>query len=261
VTAKIEEQYVKYPYNVFVAMCLGLLLYGCAGMPAQMSLGGDLMANEQKTIAIYERTNPAVVSLSVEERMPDSIRGMPITEIPLASGTGFVWDKAGHIITTNHMVEGYQQVKVQLADQRIVDATVVGLSAEYDLAVLKLQGVSALPPPVILGSSNGLKVGQTVFTIGNAFGLGRSFTTGIVSALGRDFEGEEDGVTRNLIQTDAAINPGGSGSPLLDSHGRVIGVNVAIYSLSGGSDGVSFAIPIDDVKQVIPQLLAAKGAH
>lgn len=249
---------MKYPHNLLAVPFLGLCLHGCSSMPIQAALGDTLLANEQKTIAIFERSNPSVVCITVDEQLPDYARGDFSSEMPAASGTGFMWDNDGHIITTNHMVEGSRSVKVILADQRVLDATVVGLSAEHDLAVLKVRGSDDLPRPAVLGSSHGLKVGQTVFTIGNAFGLGRSFTTGIVSALGRNFEGEENGVIRNLIQTDASINPGSSGSPLLDSSGRVIGVNVAIYSLSGGSDGVSFALPIDIVREVVPALLAKK---
>jgi S1-C subfamily serine protease len=188
------------------------------------------------------------VCISAEDQVPDALGS-------IATGTGFVWDNKGYIVTTHHLVEGYDTVKIRFADKHVVDAVVVGSDVEHDLGVLKLQSVGAFVQPATLGSSSGLKVGQKVFTIGNSFDLGRSFTAGIISALGRSFGNPAEGGISNLIQTDASMNPGSSGSPLLDSRGRVIGVNVAIYSLSGGSEGIGFAVPMDTVKQVVPRLI------
>ena len=218
---------------------LGLTLTGCS----------TLQTTDRQTIAIYEHSNPSVVSIHADDQPEDDFG-------TVASGTGFLWDKQGHIITTQHLIAGYKTLTVTLADQRTLDADVVGFSKVYDLAVLKLRTSDNLPPPALTASSANLKVGQSVFSISNAFDLGRSFTTGIISALGREFGDPQTGGISNLIQTDAAINPGSSGAPLIDSNGRVIGVNVAIYSLSGGSEGIGFAVPMDVVKSVLPRLLA-----
>ena len=178
-----------------------------------------------------------------------------VSEIPSGTGTGFVWDESGHIVTNNHVIEGKKTAKVRLSDQRVFDAVVVGASAEHDLAVLKLQNTADAPPPVTIGTSADLQVGQKVFAIGNPFGLDHSLTSGIISALGRSIDSGEEGSMSGLIQTDTAINPGNSGGPLLDSAGRVIGVNVAIYSPSGASAGIGFAIPVDVVNRVVPRLV------
>ena len=178
-----------------------------------------------------------------------------VSEIPSGTGTGFVWDESGHIVTNNHVIEGKKTAKVRLSDQRVFDAVVVGASAEHDLAVLKLQNTADAPPPVTIGTSADLQVGQKVFAIGNPFGLDHSLTSGIISALGRSIDSGEEGSMSGLIQTDTAIHPGNSGGPLLDSAGRVIGVNVAIYSPSGASAGIGFAIPVDVVNRVVPRLV------
>jgi S1-C subfamily serine protease len=243
---------VKYPNNLFPLALLGLLLNGCVSMPAQLGMGNSLMADEQNTIAIFEHGNPSVVCISAEDQVPDALGS-------IATGTGFIWDKEGHIVTTHHLVEGYDTVKIRFADQRVMDAVVMGSDVEHDIGVLKLKSIDGLLQPATLGSSNDLKVGQKVFTIGNSFDLGRSFTAGIISALGRSFGNAAEGGISNLIQTDASMNPGSSGSPLLDRRGRVIGVNVAIYSLSGGSEGIGFAVPMDTVKQVVPRLIKQGG--
>ncbi len=218
---------------------LGLFLTGCS----------TLQMEERSTIALFERSNPSVVCIHADDQPEDEFG-------TVASGTGFLWDKQGHIITTQHLIAGYKTLTVSLADERTLDADVIGFSKEYDIAVLRLRSLENLPPPAVTGSSTNLKVGQKVFSIGNAFDLGRSFTTGIISAVGRNFGDPQTGGISNLIQTDAAINPGSSGAPLIDSSGRVIGVNVAIYSLSGGSEGIGFAVPMDTVRSVLPRLLA-----
>ncbi|MFN3786655.1 MAG: S1C family serine protease, partial [Thiothrix sp.] len=178
-----------------------------------------------------------------------------VREIPRGTGTGFVWDEAGHIVTNYHVVEGHGTAKVRLADQRVFDAKVVGASPRHDLAVLQLQSTVDMPPPVSIGTSSDLRVGQKVFAIGNPFGLDHTLTSGIISALQRSIDNEDGASMEGLIQTDAAINPGNSGGPLLDSAGRLIGVNVAIYSPSGASAGIGFAIPVDVVNRVVPRLV------
>nr|WP_242839769.1 trypsin-like peptidase domain-containing protein [Syntrophorhabdus aromaticivorans] len=174
--------------------------------------------------------------------------------VPRGTGSGFIWDDAGHVVTNYHVIEDASEALVKLSDGRDYKAALVGASPAHDLAVLKIGVDFKRPPPIPLGTSHDLKVGQKVFAIGNPFGLDWSLTTGIVSALDRSLEGN-DAVIEHLIQTDAAINPGNSGGPLLDSAGRLIGVSTAIYSPSGAYAGVGFAVPADTVNRVVPQLI------
>ena len=175
---------------------------------------------------------------------------------PRGSGSGFIWDGAGHVVTNFHVIAGASEAMVQLADGRKYRASLVGASPQHDLAVLRIGVSFRRPAPVPIGSSEDLKVGQKVFAIGNPFGLDWTLTTGIVSALDRSLPSENGGPDiEHLIQTDAAINPGNSGGPLLDSSGRLIGINTAIYSPSGASAGIGFAVPVDTVARVVPQLV------
>jgi S1-C subfamily serine protease len=213
-----------------------------------------LQDQEKATIALFQHASPAAVfitSLAVEES-PFSLNE---TAIPRGSGSGFVWDREGHIVTNFHVISGADAAKVTLADQSTWNAKLVGAAPEKDLAVLKIDAPAGKLTPLPLGSSETLRVGQSVFAIGNPFGLDQSLTTGVVSALGREIQSETGAPLREVIQTDAAINPGNSGGPLLDSSGRLIGVNTAIYSPSGGSSGVGFAIPEHDVAWVVPDLI------
>lgn len=221
--------------------------------PRPVSRAVTLSGDELRTISVFEQNSPSVVYIATTERVLD-LWTRNVSERPSGTGTGFVWDETGHIVTNFHVISGHSTAKVRLSDQRIFDADVVGASPEHDLAVLKLRESRNIPPPVKIGSSHDLKVGQQVLAIGNPFGLDHTLTTGVVSALDRSID-EADSTMENLIQTDAAINPGNSGGPLLDSSGRVIGVNVAIYSPSGASAGIGFAIPVDIVNRVIPKLV------
>jgi S1-C subfamily serine protease len=214
----------------------------------------QLQEQEKATISLFEHASPAAVfitSLAVQQ----SLFNLNETEIPRGSGSGFVWDREGHIVTNFHVISGADAAKVTLADQSTWDAKLVGAAPEKDLAVLKIEAPADKLTPLPLGSSETLKVGQSVFAIGNPFGLDQSLTTGVVSALGREIQSESGAPIREVIQTDAAINPGNSGGPLLDSSGRLIGVNTAIYSPSGGSAGIGFAIPEHDVAWVVPDLI------
>jgi S1-C subfamily serine protease len=209
---------------------------------------------EKATIALFQHASPAAVfitSLAVQQ----SFFSLNEREIPRGSGSGFVWDREGHIVTNFHVISGADAAKVTLADQSTWDAKLVGAAPEKDLAVLKIDAPADKLTPLPLGSSETLKVGQSVFAIGNPFGLDQTLTTGVVSALGREIQSESGAPIREVIQTDAAINPGNSGGPLLDSSGRLIGVNTAIYSPSGASSGISFAIPEHDVAWVVPDLI------
>ena len=172
-----------------------------------------------------------------------------------ASGTGFVWDNAGHVVTNNHVVQNGSEVAVRFASGEVAQAEIIGVAPNYDLAVLRIKNARQLPPPVALGSSTELKVGQSAFAIGNPFGLDQSLTSGIISALKRRLPTSSGREISNVIQTDTAINPGNSGGPLLDSAGRLIGVNTAIISPSGSSAGIGFAIPADIVNRVVPELI------
>ena len=224
--------------------------------PRTIAPAGDLAADEKATIELFERSKGSVVFITTTQRVLDW-RSRNVMQIPRGAGSGFVWDNDGHVITNNHVVMGAAGAKVRLNDGRDYDAKLVGASPAHDIAVLRITVPERRPAPLPIGTSADLKVGQKVFAIGNPFGLDWSLTTGVVSALDRSLPAE-DGRTiiEHLIQTDAAINPGNSGGPLLDSSGRLIGINTAIFSPSGAYAGVGFAVPVDTVNRVVPQLVA-----
>ncbi len=227
------------------------------GAPAEarpVTARGDLAADEKATIELFERCSPSVVYITSLARRPVSFFEM--TEVPQGSGSGFVWDRQGHIVTNFHVIQDASSLVVTLADQSDWKATVVGVEPDKDLAVLRIGAPEAKLPPILVGTSRDLKVGQKVFAIGNPFGLDETLTTGIVSALGRTIESVTGRKIQGVVQTDAAINPGNSGGPLLDSAGRLIGVNTQIASPSGASAGIGFAVPADTVNEVVPQLIA-----
>ena len=239
--------YIAQPY-------FDRLLYS-AYTPRAIESRGSLSELERSTIELFERDSPSVVQ--VVGRAGGITSSMSGEEEERAqTGTGFVWDRAGHIVTNNHVVEGTSTLAVRLASGQVTQAQIVGTAPNYDLAVLRVDATHNLPPPIPIGSSNDLKVGQSVFAIGNPFGLDQSLTTGIISALKRHLPTESGREITNVIQTDAAINPGNSGGPLLDSAGRVIGVTTAIISPSGTSAGIGFAIPIDVVNRVVPEIIS-----
>jgi S1-C subfamily serine protease len=178
-----------------------------------------------------------------------------VFSVPRGNGSGFFWDDAGHVVTNFHVIQGASEATVRLADGRDYKASLVGVSPAHDIAVLRIGVGFQRPPPVPVGTSADLKVGQKVFAIGNPFGLDWTLTTGIVSALDRSLQREDGTIIDHLVQTDAAINPGNSGGPLLDSAGRLVGITTAIFSTSGSSAGVGFAVPVDTVNRVVPQLI------
>jgi S1-C subfamily serine protease len=178
-----------------------------------------------------------------------------VMRVPRGTGSGFIWDEHGHVVTNYHVIQGAAEAVVTLADQRRYPATLVGYSRDHDLAVLRVDVPADLPPPVPIGTSEDLRVGQNVLAIGNPFGLDHTLTTGVISALNRSIDNGRGGSIENLIQTDAAINPGNSGGPLIDSAGRLVGINTAIVSPSGGYAGIGFAVPVDTVNRVIPRLI------
>jgi S1-C subfamily serine protease len=229
------------------------LMYS-ASTPRAVEPRGNLSELERSTIELFERVSPSVVQ--VVGRTAALAAPQPEDDGAGAqTGTGFVWDKAGHIVTNNHVVAGTGELAVRLASGQVLRAQVVGTAPNYDVAVIRVDSSSDLPGPIAVGNSDDLKVGQSVFAIGNPFGLDQSLTTGIISALKRHLPTSGGREIGNVIQTDAAINPGNSGGPLLDSAGRVIGVNTAILSPSGTSAGIGFAIPIDVVNRVVAELI------
>lgn len=217
---------------------------------------GDLAADERATIELFEKSRGSVVFISTVSLVRD-LWTRNVFAVPRGTGSGFVWDDGGHVVTNFHVIEDASEAMVKLADGRDYKAALVGVSPAHDIAVLKIGVGFKRPPPVPIGTSHDLKVGQKVFAIGNPFGLDWTLTTGIISALDRSLANENGGpAIQHLIQTDAAINPGNSGGPLLDSAGRLIGINTAIYSPSGASAGVGFAVPVDTVMRVVPQIIA-----
>ena len=215
----------------------------------------DLGEDEQRNIRLFEESSPSVVYIT-SVALQEEFFSRDITQIPLGTGSGFIWDEAGHIITNFHVIQNANAVRVTLSDRTTWEAELVGVAPEKDLAVLKIGAPREKLRPIAVGASHDLRVGQSVFAIGNPFGLDQTLTTGIISALGREIESADRTPIRDVIQTDAAINPGNSGGPLLDSAGRLIGVNSAIRSPSGASAGIGFAIPVDAVNWVVPELIA-----
>jgi S1-C subfamily serine protease len=226
-----------------------------AVQPRSVAPRGPLSADEQNTIGVFESVSPSVVYITTVQHVRDFF-SRNVMRVPQGTGSGFVWDEQGHIVTNFHVIQGAQEALVTLGDQRSFQARLVGASPEHDLAVLQIDVPGDLPPPIPLGSSAGLRVGQTVLAIGNPFGLDHTLTTGIVSALNRTVDNEQGGTIDNVIQTDAAINPGNSGGPLIDSAGRLVGINTMIYSPSGAYAGIGFAVPVDTINRVVPRLIA-----
>ena len=223
--------------------------------PRAVTARGELAGAEQTSIEIFRRASPSVVFITtLSDRVNFWTRD--ITRIPRGTGSGFAWDRHGHIVTNYHVVEGAAAVHVRLDDQRSFRAVLVGASPTHDIAVLRMPVPLNPPAPLPIGSSHDLLVGQTMYAIGNPFGLDHSLITGVISALNRSLQSEDGTRFEELIQTDAAINPSNSGGPLLHSAGRLVGVNTAIYSPSGAYAGVGFAVPVDTVNRVVPQLIA-----
>ncbi|MBI4849153.1 MAG: trypsin-like peptidase domain-containing protein [Nitrospirae bacterium] len=222
--------------------------------PRPVTARGDLAADEKNNIELFESTSASVAYItSIELRR--SLFSMNVYEVPQGTGSGFIWDKNGMIVTNYHVIEDAGRVEVTLADHSTWKGVVVGAAPDKDIAVLRISAPAEKLRPIIVGESKDLKVGQKVFAIGNPFGFDQTMTTGIVSALDREMKSATGRTIQGVIQTDAAINPGNSGGPLLDSAGRLIAVNSAIYSPSGASAGIGFAIPVDIVNRIVPELI------
>jgi S1-C subfamily serine protease len=180
---------------------------------------------------------------------------MNVFEIPQGAGTGFIWDEKGYIVTNFHLIQNATGARITLSDQSTWDAQLVGAEPDKDIAVLKIDRSDSTLAPIPVGTSKDLRVGQKVYAIGNPFGYDHTLTTGVISGLGREIKSVTDRPIQGVIQTDAAINPGNSGGPLLDSAGRLIGMNTAIVSPSGSYAGIGFAVPVDTINRVVPQII------
>jgi len=226
--------------------------------PRAITPRDPLPAAERSGIELFQRVAPSVVHIVTHQtlRRRSFFYSSRLQEYPLGQGSGFVWDRDGRIVTNAHVLQGgATRCEVTLHDQSVWEAELLGYSLDHDLAVLEIDAPAEVLAPVAIGTSADLRVGQWVYAIGNPFGLDQTLTTGVVSGLGREIQSRSDRMIRDVIQTDAAINPGNSGGPLLDSAGRLIGVNTAIRSNAGDSAGISFAVPADTVNWVVPQLI------
>jgi S1-C subfamily serine protease len=222
--------------------------------PRAVTARGALSPLEQANIQIYEKDSPSLVQVTNLTEVHNWF-GLDVQAVPKGVGSGFVWDRQGHIVTNYHVVQGADTVQVTLADHSTYETQQIWAYPGQDIAVLWINAPAGALHPIPIGSSHNLKVGQIVYTLGDPFGLDETMTTGIISALGREMTSESGRTLRGLIQTSAAINPGNSGGPLLDSAGRLIGMNSAIVSPSGAFAGIGFAIPVDEINRIVPQLI------
>lgn len=247
---------------LFILLVAGLWQFWAQGAsplnpratPRSVSPRGELAPDEQASIALFRRASPSVVHITTLTVARD-VFTLNLLQIPEGTGTGFIWDETGNVVTNFHVIQNASAAQVTLADHSTWKARAVGVAPDKDLAVLRIDAPPKQLRPIPIGTSKDLQVGQSVYAIGNPFGLDQTLTTGVISALGREIESVTRRPIQGAIQTDAAINPGNSGGPLLDSSGRLIGVNTAIYSPSGASAGIGFAIPVDTVNRVVPELI------
>jgi S1-C subfamily serine protease len=231
-----------------IVVLLGLLVARALDDPLTSISGNGLATLERSIVELFERVSPSVVQVS-------TIAGADPSSSSINIGSGFVWDGAGNMVTNEHVIRDASVIWVGLASGEMLEAEVVGAAPNYDLAVIRLKQPHALPPPLSIGTSGDLKIGQFAFAIGSPFGLDQSFTMGVISALNRRLPTNEGAEIGNIIQTDAAMYPGNSGGPLLDSAGRLIGVGTVSYDISRSSSPLGFAIPVDLVSRIIPELI------
>ncbi|MBK6511514.1 MAG: trypsin-like peptidase domain-containing protein [Haliea sp.] len=253
--ASYLANYVTHYVLRILWCCLGALLLAASALASEVDYLSFATEDEANTTEIFRKASPAVVYVT-NSALRRNLFNLDVMEIPRGSGTGFVWDKNGLVVTNFHVIAGAQKLTVTLQDRSEHEADVIGVAPEKDLAVLRMQRPPDNLVTLPLGDSSELTVGRKVLAIGNPFGLDTTLTTGVVSALGREIQAPGNRKIRGVIQTDAAINPGNSGGPLLNSLGQLVGVNAAIYSPSGASAGIGFAIPVNTVKDVVPQLIS-----
>jgi S1-C subfamily serine protease len=242
-----------FVYVLWPVWPVGGLMPGA--QPHAVTARGALADDEQTTIELFKAVSPSVVHVTnlAVQRQPFSPNAQVV---PRGTGTGFIWDENGFIVTNYHVVDGASAARVILSDHSTYDSTRIWGYPDKDLAVIRIDAPKEKLKPILIGTSHDLQVGQKTYAIGNPFGLDQTLTTGIVSALGRQIESANGRPIEGVIQTSAAINPGNSGGPLLDSAGRLIGVNTAILSPSGAFAGIGFAIPVDEVNRLVPQLIS-----
>ena len=248
---------MRYPLRTFCHRVFALaLVVFAAGAWAQRAVTprGPLAEDEKANIAVFRTVSPSVVNITTQETVRN-LFSLDVFQVPKGTGSGFVWDERGHIVTNFHVIQGASAARVTLNDQSEWKASLVGAFPDRDLAVLKIDAPREKLKPIAIGASADLAVGQRVYALGNPFGLDQTLTVGIISALNREIQSVNQRTIRGVIQTDAAINPGNSGGPLLDSASRLIGVNTAIFSPSGASAGIGFAIPVDEVNRIVPRLI------
>jgi S1-C subfamily serine protease len=222
--------------------------------PRLAATRGELMADEQVAIKAFNTVSSSVVFITSKQVSHDLFH-LHTSDVEEDAGSGFVWDANGYIVTNYHVIQNSQTVQVALGDQSIWKAQRIGTDPDKDIAVLKVNAPPNLLPPIPIGTSCDLQVGQRVFAIGNPFGYDQTLTAGVISGLGREITGAGGLPIKGVIQTDAPMNPGNSGGPLLDSAGRVIGMNTAILSPTGAYAGIGFAVPIDCINRIVPQIM------
>ena len=240
----------------FVSLGFALCL---ASQTLNAALPAHLLASEKTIIAVFQRAAPRVVNVQNHRYRRTGFFSAEVTEVPQGSGSGFLWDQSGHVVTNFHVVEGGHRVTASFGDGKTFETQLAGVEPRKDIAVLRLKGwtkkLGAQLHGFPLAVSSKVLVGQMALAIGSPFGLDQTLTTGIVSALGRSIYGIGDVTIRDMIQTDAPINPGNSGGPLLDSRGHLLGMNTMILSKSGSSSGVGFAVPASTIRRVVEQIL------
>lgn len=246
---------LRRPLVAALALAMAASVFAKQPAPRPVTPRGPFTAEETNTIDIFRRASPAVVYITTLDRVIN-LWNLNVKEVPRGTGSGFVWDDQGHIVTNYHVIAGSSAAQIRFSDQRGFSAELIGASPQHDLAVLRVRMTGQKPTPLPLGTSQDLQVGQKVLAIGNPFGFDHTLTTGVISALDRSIDDDNGGAIHRLIQTDAAINPGNSGGPLLDSAGRLIGMNTSIFSPSGASAGIGFAVPADTINRVVPELIA-----
>jgi S1-C subfamily serine protease len=238
----------------FLVIGLAVVVFPVLGNAQEPDYSQFKTNDEANNIEVFKQASPSVVHIT-NSRLVRTFYSLNPQEVPQGSGTGFIWNEDGYIVTNFHVIQQANRVIVTLQDGTSYDAVVVGVDPDKDLAVLKIDAPAAELVPVSPGDSSLLEVGRKVIAIGNPFGLDTTMTVGVVSALGREIDSMSRRTIRDVIQTDAAINPGNSGGPLLNSLGQLVGVNTQIYSPSGANSGIGFAIPVNIIKRVIPQLI------
>ena len=243
-------------WSLFSILMFGLMVLVPSLLLAQPALFSKevLLPDEQNNIDVFKKQSHAVVYVTRKSLRQDFF-SFNVLEIPAGAGSGFVWSKQGYIVTNFHVIAEADRLEITLYDQSQWEAKVVGVAPEKDLAVLKIDAPKERLEPVVLGDSTTLAVGRKVLAIGNPFGLDTTLTVGVVSALGREIKAQNGRTIRDVIQTDAAINPGNSGGPLLNAASELVGVNTAIFSPSGASNGIGFAIPANTVARIVPELI------